>query len=213
MIQRVYEGAQKSRLDRVIVATDDQRIYDAVKAFGGEVVMTSKDHATGTDRCGEVAQAIESDIIINIQGDEPLVDVRQIDALCQAFEDETVQIATLGIQQVTEEDKSNPNRIKIVVDHRSNALYFSRNAIPSEMRAPADVAAGYPFYRHIGLYAYRSSVLQELVCLQPSLLEKMESLEQLRWLYFGYSIRVVPTDIETPGIDSPEDVEKVLPFL
>ena len=210
MIQRVYEGAKKSKkLTRVIVSTDDQRIYDEVKSFGGDVMMTSENHTTGTDRCGEVAAKMDADIVVNIQGDEPLVDFRQLDQLCAAFEDEEVKIATLGITDVSEEDRLNPNRIKIVLDKDKNALYFSRSPIPNTING-AGIAGTESFYRHIGLYAYRSEVLQELVKLAPTVLEKMESLEQLRWLYHGYKIRVVNTTIETPNIDVPEDIAKVL---
>lgn len=214
MIQRVYEGASKSEcLDEVIVATDDRRIFDAVEAFGGKVMMTSESHPSGTDRCGEIAVSKEADIIINIQGDEPLVDARQIDALCRAFEDPLVKIATLGHPDVTIEDRENPNRIKVVCNVKGDALYFSRNEIPSASRVKEAEAEAYPFLRHIGLYAYRNDILQKLVKLEPTALEKMESLEQLRWLYHGYNIRVIETTIETPNIDTPEDLEKVLPLL
>lgn len=214
MIQRVYEGALKSSyLSEVIVATDDQRIFDAVKAFGGNVQMTSESHVSGTDRCGEVALNSDADVVVNIQGDEPLVDARQIDALCEAFNDEEVHIATLGHSEVTPEDRNNPNRIKLVRNYRGDALYFSRNEIPSASRAPEELAAKFPYLRHIGLYAYRNKTLQELTKLEPCELEKTESLEQLRWLYYGYPIRVIETTIETPNIDTPEDVEKVLDLL
>ena len=214
MIQRVYEGAKQSKLlSDVIVATDDQRVYDEVKRFGGNVQMTSENHTTGTDRCGEVIENIDCDIVINIQGDEPLVDSRQLDQVCEAFEDENVQIATLGIKNVSEEDLQNKNRIKIVCDSNNNALYFSRSSIPNQENAKESVANDYPFLRHIGLYAYRASVLNKLVNLEPTTLEKIESLEQLRWLYHGYKIRVVETDIETPNIDVPEDVSAVLDLL
>ena len=211
MIQRVYEGASKaSGLEKVIVATDDQRIYDHVKGFGGDVVMTNSSHQTGTDRCGEVALDIDADVIINIQGDEPLVDYRQLDQLCEIFNDITVDIATLGIRiPKGSEELSDPNRIKIVVDKNMNALYFSRSAIP--FVRGHDVT--YPFLRHIGLYAYRKSLLMDLIKMAPTDLEKVESLEQLRWLYNGHSIRVVETDIETPNIDTPEDVKRVLDRL
>lgn len=211
MIQRVYEGASKaSGLEKVIVATDDQRIYDHVKGFGGDVVMTNSSHQTGTDRCGEVALDIDADVIINIQGDEPLVDYRQLDQLCEIFNDTTVDIATLGIRIPKDsEELSDPNRIKIVVDKNMNALYFSRSAIP--FVRGHDVT--YPFLRHIGLYAYRKSLLMDLIKMAPTDLEKVESLEQLRWLYNGHSIRVVETDIETPNIDTPEDVKRVLDRL
>lgn len=214
MIQRVYEGASKSvNLDKVIVATDDQRIYDHVLEFGGEAMLTSASHTTGTDRCGEVLRNVECDIVLNIQGDEPLVDPMQLDQLCEAFKDDAVEIATLGISQVTEEDLNNPNRIKLVRDVNGDALYFSRSRIPNEENAKIGVSKNYPFFRHIGLYAYRSGILHELVNLEPTELEKIESLEQLRWLYHGYKIRVVETTIETPNIDVPEDVEKVLQHL
>lgn len=214
MIQRVYEGAKKSKLlSKVIVATDDQRIYDEVIRFGGEVMMTSTEHRTGTDRCGEVSQKIEADVIINIQGDEPLIDIRQIDALSDSFNNSTIQIATLGIKDVSKEDKLNPNRIKIALDFTGNALYFSRSAIPNEYHANETTAKEFDFYRHIGVYAYRKETLSELVKLAPTDLEKIESLEQLRWMYYGHKIKVVETNIETPNIDVPEDVEKVIKML
>lgn len=214
MIQRVYEGAMKATsLEEIIVATDDERIYNHVLSFGGQVRMTNENHPSGTDRCGEIAQNIDADIIINIQGDEPLIDARQIDQVIAAFQDSTVQIATLGTHAISQEDVQNTNRIKIVTDINNNALYFSRSAIPNSANfkgAPNDF---YPFYKHIGLYAYRKECLLKLVQLEATKLEQIESLEQLRWLYNGYAIRVVTTDIETPNIDVPEDVEKVLPFL
>lgn len=215
MIQRVYEGAKKSTLlSDVIVATDDQRIVDEVKRFGGNVLLTKESHPSGTDRCGEiVSQYTDIDVIVNIQGDEPLVDYRQLDALISAFDDTQTKIATLGIKDVTLEDINNTNRIKIVVNHKQNALYFSRSAIPNFANTKGNPLDMYPFFRHIGLYAYRASVLKELVELQPTKLETIESLEQLRWLYYGYSIRVVETTIETPNIDVPEDVKKVIEFL
>lgn len=212
MIQRVYEGAKKSKLlTDVIVATDDQRVFDEVKRFGGNVEITSEKHTTGTDRCGEIIENLTCDIVINIQGDEPLVDARQLDQVCAAFEDERVQIATLGIKNVSKEDLSNKNRIKIVCDANNDALYFSRSAIPNQ--ANAKEIAKFPFLRHIGLYAYRSETLKKLVHLEPTQLERIESLEQLRWLYHGFKIRVVETKIETPNIDVPEDVAAVLEYL
>lgn len=214
MIQRVYEGVKKSSmLSQVIVATDDQRIFDEVKRFGGEVMMTSSDHRTGTDRCGEVAEQVETDVVINIQGDEPLIDYRQLDALCESFTDETVAIATLGIKDVSDEDKVNPNRIKIVLDQNEDAIYFSRSAIPNQFYAKQKNVEDFAFYRHIGVYAYRKSTLLKLVNLAPTELEKIESLEQLRWMYYGYKVRIVETGIETPNIDVPEDVTKVLELL
>jgi len=214
MIQRVYEGAAACKsLDSVIVATDDQRIYDAVKAFGGNVEMTSESHPSGTDRCGEVAAKYDADVFVNVQGDEPLVNPGQIDTLCSAFEDATVSIATLGHTQVSPNDLGDVNRVKVVCDTKGNALYFSRSPIPSTDRSSEEVKANFPFMRHIGLYAYRKETLQELVQLKPCALEQMEALEQLRWMYFGYEIRVIPTDIETPNIDTPEDLDQVMDAL
>ncbi len=214
MIQRVYEGAAKSTvLTEVIVATDDERIFQEVLRFGGKVVMTSVDHKTGTDRCGEVAKEMDADVIINIQGDEPLIDFRQLDQLLVAFQDEKVQIATLGIADVSQADKENPNRIKLVLNHANDALYFSRSSIPNEHNCAESDLADFQFYRHIGVYAYRKETLMKLVNLAPTRLEKIESLEQLRWMYYGFPIRVVETNIETPNIDVPEDVEKVRSFL
>ena len=215
MIQRVYEGAIKStKIEKVIVATDDQRIVDEVLRFGGEVMLTSIDHTTGTDRCGEVAKKYpDFDVVINIQGDEPLVDYRQLDALVQAFENESVSIATLGIKDVTLEDINNTNRIKIVVNHDNKAMYFSRSAVPNFANAKGNPLTIYPYLRHIGLYAFRVKTLFEIIELAPTKIETIESLEQLRWLYYGYSIQIIETDIETPNIDVPADVKKVLFFL
>ena len=215
MIQRVYEGALKSnKIHKVIVATDDQRIVDEVQKFGGEVMMTSLDHSTGTDRCGEIAKKHpEYEVIINIQGDEPLVDFRQLDALVEAFNNESVSIATLGIKDVSLDDIQNTNRIKIVVNHENKALYFSRSAVPNFANAKGNPLEIYPFLRHIGLYAFRTKTLLEIINLTPTKLETIESLEQLRWLYYGYTIQVIETTIETPNIDVPEDIEKVLRFL
>lgn len=215
MIQRVYEGAKRSLLlTDVIVATDDQRIVDEVLSFGGKVEMTNKNHSSGTDRCGEIlARHSDYDIVLNIQGDEPLVDPNQIDSLLSAFQDDSVNIATLGIKDVSEADFNNPNRIKLVVNKNADALYFSRSAIPNTQNAGKFVNESFPFMRHIGLYAYRAKTLIELVTLEKTDLEQVESLEQLRWLYNGYSIRVIETQIETPNIDVPEDLDKVLPFL
>ncbi len=210
MIQRVYEGASRSALlSEVIVATDDQRIFDEVTSFGGKVMMTSKNHTTGTDRCGEIAKSIKADVFINIQGDEPLIDYRQIDQLASVFDRKNVNIATLGIKSNLNE-ANNPNRIKMVLDHESNALYFSRSAIPNVANAKGNMMNSFDFYRHIGVYAYRKKTLLEIIQLEKTKLEQIESLEQLRWMYHGYKIRVVQTTIETPNIDVPEDVESVM---
>ncbi len=216
MIQRVVEGAAKSSLlTDLIVATDDERIAEAVKGFGGKVMMTNSNHPTGTDRCAEIVRSLSGqyDVVINIQGDEPLVDARQLDQLLQAFADPKVQIATLASRKIEMEDILNPNRIKVVVDKNQSALYFSRSPIPNFANAKGEPLEIYPFLRHIGLYAYRSEVLLQLSDLEETQLEKIESLEQLRWLYNGYSIKVIETEIETPNIDTPEDVEKVMKML
>ena len=215
MIQRVHEGASKSKLiTTVVVATDDERIFDEVTRFGGNVRMTNPDHRSGTDRCGEVLEQFENiDVVINIQGDEPLIDFRQLDDLIEVFQKEEIQIATLGIKTQSMEDILNPNRIKIVVDKNDKALYFSRSPIPNFHNYSKEPLEGYPFLRHIGVYAYRASILNELTHLKPTDLEKIESLEQLRWLYHGFPIHVAYTSIETPNIDTPEDVEEVLSRL
>lgn len=214
MIQRVYEGASRSeRLAEVIVATDDPRIYDAVKAFGGQVEMTAEAHPSGTDRCAEVALRHEADVIVNIQGDEPLIDCRQLDELCSAFDRGEVEIATLAKPGISEEDRNNPNRIKVVLDAEKRALYFSRSPIPNTYHARQGAQLSYEFLRHIGVYAYRRETLLQLTKLAPSPLEMIESLEQLRWMYHGFPIHVVKTFIETPNIDVPSDVDIVLKAL
>jgi len=215
MIQRVYEGVLKSsKIDKVIVATDDQRIFDEVTRFGGKVEMTSTLHQSGTDRCGEIAKRHPGfDLIINIQGDEPLVNFLQIEALISAFEEENINIATLSSKEISAVDLANPNRIKIVADVNDFALYFSRSSIPNSDNFKGNPMSFYPFLRHIGLYAYRRETLLQLIELEPTILEQVESLEQLRWLYHGFKIKLVQTTIETPNIDVPEDVRKVLPFL
>lgn len=212
MIQRVYEGAQKADLlTTLVVATDDQRIYDEVLRFGGLAVMTSAAHQSGTERCAEVLNQFPNyDIVINIQGDEPLVSAAQLDQLLAAFHDQSVLIATLVHAGVSSADLQNVNRIKVLANHEQNAIYFSRSALPNMHYAPSP---DFPWLRHIGLYAYRAQTLTQLAQLAPCALEKAESLEQLRWLYYGYTIKLITTEIETPNIDVPEDVEKVLPFL
>ena len=214
MIQRVYEGASRSeKLSEIIVATDDQRIFDVVKAFGGIVEMTAESHPSGTDRCAEVAQKYQADVIINIQGDEPLIDARQLDELCAAFDRAEVEIATLAKPGITEDERNNPNRIKVVLDNEDRALYFSRSPIPNTHHAKGDALSSYQFLRHIGVYAYRRDTLLKLTNLQPSPLEMIESLEQLRWMYHGFPIHVVKTFIETPNIDVTSDVDIVLKAL
>lgn len=215
MIQRVYEGAIKSDLIQdLIVATDDERIYNEVIRFGGKVVMTSNAHLTGTDRCAEVVNQIENaEVVINIQGDEPLVDYRQLNQLIEVFQTDEVKIATLASRKISLEDLQNPNRIKVVLDNNNKAIYFSRSAVPNAVNLKEDALTFYPYLRHIGLYGFRTDVIKEITQLKPTLLEQTESLEQLRWLYYGYPIHIVETAIETPNIDSPDDIRKVLELL
>lgn len=216
MIQRVYEGAKSCQLiDECIVATDDERIMDHVNDFGGNVQMTSLDHQSGTDRCGEIIKLMNDyDVVVNIQGDEPLVDPKQLEQVIRLFQSEDTQIGTLAKAISDQEELFNSNRVKVVLDHQSNGMYFSRNPIPFNQKAKKEEwLNGQSYYRHIGIYAFRTKVLEELVNLKPSKLESTESLEQLRWLFYGYKIRVGLTEIETPNIDTPEDVKEVLKFL
>lgn len=216
MIQRVYEQVSKV-VDETYVATDDQRIYDAVVAFGGKVVMTRPDHKSGTDRIEEAAEIIGGnyDVVVNVQGDEPFIQASQIETVCKCFDDTTTQIATLGKPFGNNiEAISSANSPKIVVDKNGFALYFSRSIIPFVRgKEMAEWPSTYPFLKHLGLYAYRRDVLREVTQLPQGILEKAESLEQLRWLENGYKIRVGLTDIETVGIDTPEDLKRAEEFL
>lgn len=210
MIQHVYEKVA-AVLDDVCVATDDERICRAVEAFGGKVVMTSSAHKSGTDRIAEAVQKIGGsyDVVVNIQGDEPFIAISQIETVCQLFDDPQTQIATLGKAFAEMEAVENPNSPKIVTDNQGYALYFSRSVIPfirgTERK---EWLKCYPFLKHIGLYAYRTKVLNEITRLPQSPLELAESLEQLRWLQNGYRIKVGITDVETIGIDTPEDLKR-----
>ena len=218
VIQRVYEQVT-TVLDEAYVATDDERIYNKVQEFGGRVVMTSPNHKSGTDRIEEAVQKIstDADIIINVQGDEPFIHPSQIEALIKCFDDPTTQIATLGKPFDKDADISlldNPNSPKIVVDNNSFALYFSRSVIPFIRGVEHNQWLGkYPFLKHLGIYAYRTQVLHEITRLPQSSLELAESLEQLRWLQNGYRIRVGTTNIETVGIDTPEDLQRAEDYL
>lgn len=216
MIERVYEQAKKcAAFAAVVVATDDERIFNHVKAFDGEVIMTGKNHQSGTERCGEVIETWTGyDIVVNIQGDEPLIRPEQLADLIAAFEDDTVQIATLVKAMQHETDIRNPNRIKVVLDAQKNGIYFSRSPIPHIANTPhEDWLKKTTFWKHIGIYAWRTETLHALLALKQGKLEVLESLEQLRWIYNGYTIRTVETMIETPNIDAPEDVEAVLKLL
>ncbi|MBO5188971.1 MAG: 3-deoxy-manno-octulosonate cytidylyltransferase [Alistipes sp.] len=218
VIQRVYEQVA-GVLDDAVVATDDERIYEAVKAFGGKVEMTSTEHRSGTDRCWEAycKQGGTYDVVVNVQGDEPFIRATQLEALKRCFEHPATDIATL-VKPFTEADGlaalENPNSPKVVLDGASQAIYFSRSVIPYLRNYPREEwLAHHTFYKHIGIYAFRTEVLKAVTALPQSTLERMESLEQLRWLENGYKIGVGITDIETIGIDTPEDLEKAEAFL
>ncbi len=216
MIQRVYEQAKKCYdLTDVVVATDDERIFEHVKAFGGMAVMTGDQHQSGTDRCAEVALAHpEFDVVINIQGDEPYIDPIQISTLAGCFISPEVQLATLVKRVKTVEELHNANTPKVIVNTLSEAAYFSRSAIPHiRGEQPENWLEFYPFFKHIGIYGYRADVLQQITKLPISPLEKAESLEQLRWIENGYRIKVAETELETYAVDTPEDLDKLAPLL
>ncbi|WP_163322144.1 3-deoxy-manno-octulosonate cytidylyltransferase [Draconibacterium mangrovi] len=213
MIQWVYENASKA-LPYVCVATDDDRIFDAVKAFGGEVVKTLPSHQSGTDRCAESALKIAKnrpvDIVLNIQGDEPFVKPEQIELIKSCFESET-EIATLVKKVDSEEELFNPNRPKVVLDKNDFALYFSRSPIPYfRGEENKNWVKKHTFWSHIGMYAFKADVLQKITQLEQGKLELAESLEQLRWLENGYKIKTAETTSATMGIDTPEDLEAAL---
>lgn len=218
VIHRVYDQVKKA-LDNVIVATDDDRIYNHVISFGGKVVMTSTNHRSGTDRCREAytLNGGKEDIVINVQGDEPFIQPEQIYTIMQCFKDETIDIATL----VKPFDKNgeyaaleNPNAAKVVIDNNMNALYFSRSVIPY-MRGveKQQWPSKHQFYTHLGMYAYRAEALRKVTQLQPSSLEIAESLEQLRWLENGMKIKVGMSKTSSIGIDTPQDLERAESFL
>lgn len=215
VIERVVEQVS-SILDDVYVATDDQRIFDAVTGFGGRAIMTRTDHQSGTDRIREAYEKIgeDFDVIINIQGDEPFIQQCQIKTVMECFNDGNTQIATLGKPFETMEAVKNPNSPKIVIDNNGYAMYFSRSIIPFVRNVNEEEWINkYPFMKHIGLYAYRSNVLKEITELQQSSLELAESLEQLRWLQNGYKIKVGTTEVETVGIDTPDDLKRAEEYL
>ena len=218
IVQRVYEQVSKV-VERVVVATDDERIYDAVISFGGEVVMTSPNHKSGTDRCAEAYEKLgyEANIIINVQGDEPFVAPEQIEALIGCFDSEEIDIATLVKPFSAEggiEALENPNSPKVVINEEGEAIYFSRSIVPYLRGVErSEWLKHHTFYKHIGIYAFRAKALNEVTALEQTPLEKAESLEQLRWLESGYKIRVGITDIETIGIDTPEDLERAEQYL
>lgn len=218
IIQRVYEQVDGC-LDKVVVATDDERILDAVQSFGGNVVMTSPHHKSGTDRVMEAYNSLgeDYDVVVNIQGDEPFIQQAQLQLLCQCFQESQVDIATL-VKPFTEQDGiealENPNSPKVTLSKDLHALYFSRSIIPYIRGVErAQWLTRHTFYKHIGLYAYRARVLREITQLPQSPLELAESLEQLRWLENGYTIKVGITPQETIGIDTPEDLARAEAYL
>ena len=218
VIERVYRQVD-GVLDEVVVATDDERIYDAVLAFGGKVVMTSPHHKSGTDRVYEAFTKVGDgyDVVVNIQGDEPFIQAQQLEALRQCFADESVDIATLAkpFRPADGFDAlENPNSPKIVVNKRMEAMYFSRSIIPFTRGKEKEAwLSSHIYYKHIGIYAYRAEVLRQITSLPQSSLEQAESLEQLRWLENGYRIKVGISEIETIGIDTPEDLQRAEAFL
>jgi 3-deoxy-manno-octulosonate cytidylyltransferase (CMP-KDO synthetase) len=217
MIQRVYEQALKV-MDEVWVATDDQRIFEAVLKFGGKAVMTSTSHRSGTDRCAEAVEKISGitgktfDVVVNIQGDEPFMQPDQIELIISEFKEEPLtEIATLIQPILNNEDIFRPDMVKVVLDRHKNALYFSRSPIPNQFGIDESKwMENCLFYGHIGLYAYRTDVLKTLSSLRESKLEKAESLEQLRWIENGFRIKTHITHYDSFGIDTPEDLQKVL---
>lgn len=216
MIERVYRQASSCReLNTVVVATDDQRIYDHVAGFGGRAVMTSTAHRSGTDRLGETIKILAKDgeffdIAVNIQGDEPFIQPQQIDRVISLFGKPETEIATLIKQIEIAGDLFNPNVVKVVTDNSGRALLFSRSPIPHFRGLPKQEWIGkYSYYKHIGIYAYRTKTLEKLVLLNPAPPEEAESLEQLRWLWNGYAIITDITEFETSGIDTPEDLLKL----
>lgn len=208
MIQVVYEHVREAGLDQVAVATDDERIAECVRGFGGQVVMTSPDHPSGTDRCGEAAELLglhDDDVIVNIQGDEPGISAKEIGLLTSLFARPEVHIATLVRPFTDPEEAENPNKVKVVLALNGKALYFSRLPIPyvRDSHSPAPT-----YYQHLGIYAYRYETLKQLILLPPSSLENTEKLEQLRWLENGYDIYTAPCDYRGIGIDTPEDLQR-----
>lgn len=213
MIQRVYEQAcSASSLDKVVIATDDERIIAEVKRFGGEYAMTRNDHQSGTDRCAEVAEQYQGyQVIINIQGDEPYIDPVQIDLLTSCFTDDQVKLATLVKKISDNEELFNQNIPKVVLNAKGEAIYFSRHTIPFlRNQDEENWLTAHQFYKHIGIYGYTLQTLLEIKNLTPSTLEIAESLEQLRWIENGYKIQTKTTSMESIAVDTPADLEKII---
>lgn len=218
MVMCVYEKAQ-TILHDTYVATDDERIYDTVLGCGGKAIMTLDTHKSGTDRINEAVCKLEKegvlfDCVINIQGDEPFINPSQIELLKQCFSSPDVQLATLVKKINSEEELFNPNTPKVVFDSNYNALYFSRSTIPYiRGKEQSQWSQNHTFFKHIGIYGYRTDILKKIACMCPSLMEEAESLEQLRWLENGMKIKVAVTEHETIGVDTPQDLEKALELM
>ncbi len=212
MIEWVYRRAENSDIDAITVATDDERIYEAVRKFGGNVVMTSKEHENGTSRIIEVINNPEYskfDFVINIQGDEPLIDIGSINTLASGWKKDRCEIITLKKEIREKADIENHNIVKVVTDFNDNALYFSRSAIPYERNKGSELK----YYKHIGIYGYTTEFLNKLKYLKKGVLEEAESLEQLRFIENGYRIKVLETDANVIGVDVPEDLEEVIKYI
>jgi 3-deoxy-manno-octulosonate cytidylyltransferase (CMP-KDO synthetase) len=211
MLQHVFERTSMARyLTGVVVATDDERIYTEARRFGADVRMTRVDHPSGTDRVAETASASSAEIIVNVQGDEPLIDPAAIDAaILPLVEDPSIQMGTLKKRIEDQFEISNPNVVKVVTDRAGNAIYFSRSPIPYQREVSPTAAGGATYYKHIGLYVYRRDFLLSYPDLPVGPLEQAERLEQLRALENGHTIRVVETEYESLGVDTPEDLERV----
>ena len=210
MIEWVYKRAMKSNLDEVIVATDSQEVFDAVKSFGGEVILTDVNHLNGTSRIAEVCEKItDYDVIINIQGDEPLIEPAMINSLINVFKDEEdLKMATLKHKLLKKEDIENPNYVKVVTDKKDYAIYFSRSVIPYPRNENLDI-----YFKHVGIYGYKREFVLEYAKLKSTPLENSESLEQLRVLENGYKIKVLETPFEIIGVDTQDELEKVRKYI
>jgi 3-deoxy-manno-octulosonate cytidylyltransferase (CMP-KDO synthetase) len=217
MIRRVYEQAKKAcQLQDVVVATDDERIFQHVKEFGGNAVMTAESHQSGTDRCFEAFKKFSPDaeVVVNIQGDEPFIQPEQIDLVASCFKTPGTELATLVKRISTQEELFNTNTPKVILNNRREAVLFSRQTIPHiRGKQHSEWLGHYPFLKHIGIYAYRTDILAEITALRQSPLELAESLEQLRWIENGYKIKVEITDSESVAVDTPEDLKKLTGFL
>ncbi len=217
MLQRVYEQSSKSKfLKRVVVATDDERIFNHVKSFGGDVVMTAEHHPSGTDRCWDAAQQVDEtfNYVINVQGDEPFINPEQIDELASVLQDGSIELATQMVAVNSYDLLEDKGEVKIVLNKNNEAMYFSRSIIPFIKNVDEkDWLDHHTYYRHVGMYAYRKDILEKITKLPVSSLEKAESLEQLRWIENGFKIKCVVTNYDSHCVDTPEDLEKAIRML